>query len=105
MTATSPLVLKIGEESGGWDGAHDPSGGIVVTRSLVATPPPPPTRSFVEPDPLDVRLHAPTKDTVIVWVAGPIRRADAHLLAYGPADAVLAVLAARTTEAPMENAQ
>jgi anti-anti-sigma regulatory factor len=165
MTATSPLVLKIGEESGGWD---------VVTRSLVATPPPPPTHSFVEPDPLDVRLHAPTKDTVIVWVAGPIRRADAplltlrvrqqferavhvildlssvtwletavaadlraleahadsrgcrlhiagaenaavaepllhleaaHLLVYGPADAVLAVLAARTTEAPMENAQ
>ena len=80
MTATSPLVLKIGEESSGWDGAHDPSGGIVVTRSLVATPPPPPTRSFVEPDPLDVRLHAPTTDTVIVWVAGPIRRSDAPLL-------------------------
>jgi MFS superfamily sulfate permease-like transporter len=32
------------------------------------------------PDPLDVRLHAPTTDTVIVWVAGPIRRADAPLL-------------------------
>jgi anti-anti-sigma regulatory factor len=174
MTATSPLVLKIGEESGGWDGAHDPSGGIVVTRSLVATPPPPPTRSFVEPDPLDVRLHAPTTETVIVWVAGPIRRADAplltlrvrqqceravhvildlssvtwldsavaadlraleahadscgcrlhiagaenpavaepllqldstHQLANGPADAVLAVLAAHTVEAPMENGE
>jgi anti-anti-sigma regulatory factor len=174
MTATSPLVLKIGEESSGWDSAHDPSGGIVVTRSLVATPPPPPTRSFVEPDPLDVRLHAPTTDTVIVWVAGPIRRADAplltlrvrqqfgraehvildlssvswldpavaadlraleahadsrgcrlhiagaenpavaepllhldstHQLANGPADAVLAVLAAHTVEAPMENAE
>jgi anti-anti-sigma regulatory factor len=174
MTATSPLVLKIGEESGGWDGSHDPSGGIVVTRSMVATPPPPATRSFVEPDPLDVRLHAPTTDTVIVWVAGPIRRADAplltlrvrqqferavhvildlssvtwldpavaadlralearadsrgcrlhiagaenpavaepllhldstHQLANGPADAVLAVLAAHTVEAPMENAE
>jgi anti-anti-sigma regulatory factor len=174
MTATSPLVLKIDEESGRWGGSHDPCGGIVVTRSLVAAPSPPPTQSFAEPDPLDVRLHAPTKDVVIVWVAGPIRRADsplltlrvrqqfdravhvildlssvtwldtavaadlraleahahsrgcrlhiagaenaavaepllhldaAHLLAYGPADAVLAVLAARTTEAPMENAQ
>jgi anti-anti-sigma regulatory factor len=174
MTATSPLVLKIDEESGRWGGSHDPCGGIVVTRSLVAAPSPPPTQSFVEPDPLDVRLHAPTKDVVIVWVAGPIRRADsplltlrvrqqfdravhvildlssvtwldtavaadlraleahahsrgcrlhiagaenaavaepllhveaAHLLANGPADAVLAVLAARTTEALMENAQ
>jgi anti-anti-sigma regulatory factor len=174
MTATSPLVLKIGEESGGWDGVHDPSGGNVVTRSLVATPPPPPTKSFVEPDPLDVRLHAPTTDTVIVWVAGPIRRVDApllrlrvrqqferavhvildlssvtwldpvvaadlraleahadsrgcrlhiagaenpavaepllhldstHQLANGPADAVLAVLAAHTVEAPLENAE
>jgi MFS superfamily sulfate permease-like transporter len=47
--------------------------------SLVATPPPAPTQSF-EPDPLDVRLHAPTTDTVIVWVAGPIRQADAPLL-------------------------
>jgi hypothetical protein len=51
-----------------------------VTLSLVATPAPTPTESFVEPDPLDVRLHAPTADTVIVWVAGPIRRADAPLL-------------------------
>jgi anti-anti-sigma regulatory factor len=50
-----------------------------VTLSLVATPPAAPTQSF-EPDPLDVRLHAPTTDTVIVWVAGPIRRADAPLL-------------------------
>jgi anti-anti-sigma regulatory factor len=50
-----------------------------VTLSLVATPSPAPTQSF-EPDPLDVRLHAPTTDTVIVWVAGPIRRADAPLL-------------------------
>jgi anti-anti-sigma regulatory factor len=52
---------------------------IVVTLSLVATPSPAPTQSF-EPDLLDVRLHAPTTDTVIVWVAGPIRRADAPLL-------------------------
>ena len=58
---------------------HDPSGWIVVTLSLVAAPPPAPTQS-IEPDPLDVRLHAPTTDTVIVWVAGPIRRADAPLL-------------------------
>jgi MFS superfamily sulfate permease-like transporter len=50
-----------------------------VTLSLVATPPPAPMQS-IEPDPLDVRLHAPTTDTVIVWVAGPIRRADAPLL-------------------------
>ena len=50
-----------------------------MTLSLVATPPPAPTQS-VEPDQLDVRLHAPTTDTVIVWVAGPIRRADAPLL-------------------------
>ncbi|WP_232668835.1 hypothetical protein [Pseudonocardia sp. TRM90224] len=49
-----------------------------MTRSLVATPAPAPTQSFAtqsfatqsyEPDPLDVRLHAPTTDTVIVWVA------------------------------------
>jgi len=59
---------------------HDPSGRIIVTLSLVATPPAAPTQSF-EPDTLDVRLHAPTTDTVIVWVAGPIRRADAPLLA------------------------
>lgn len=51
-----------------------------MTLSLVATPARVPTPSFVEPDPLDVRLHAPTTDTVIVWVAGPIRRADAPLL-------------------------
>jgi MFS superfamily sulfate permease-like transporter len=50
-----------------------------VTLSPVATPLPAPTPAF-EPDPLDVRLHAPTTDTVIVWVAGPIRRADASLL-------------------------
>ncbi|QYN38993.1 hypothetical protein K1T35_18400 [Pseudonocardia sp. DSM 110487] len=50
-----------------------------MTLSLVATPPPAATQSF-EPDLLDVRLHAPTPDTVIVWVAGPIRRADAPLL-------------------------
>jgi ABC-type transporter Mla MlaB component len=29
---------------------------------------------------LDVRLHAPTPDTVIVWVAGPLRRSTAPLL-------------------------
>jgi MFS superfamily sulfate permease-like transporter len=50
-----------------------------MTLLVVATPPPAPTESF-EPDPLDIRLHAPTPDTVIVWVAGPIRRADAPLL-------------------------
>ena len=50
-----------------------------MTLSLVATPPPAPTQS-IEPDPLDVGLHAPTTDTVIVWVASPIRRADAPLL-------------------------
>jgi MFS superfamily sulfate permease-like transporter len=50
-----------------------------VTLSLVATPLSAPTQS-IEPDPLDVRLHAPTTDTVIVWVAGPIRRADAPLM-------------------------
>src|SRR5439155_3348351 len=33
-----------------------------------------------EPAPLDIRLHAPTTDTVIVWVAGPLRLADAPLL-------------------------
>jgi anti-anti-sigma regulatory factor len=34
-----------------------------------------------EPDePLDVRLHAPSPDTVIVWVAGPLRRSTAPLL-------------------------
>jgi MFS superfamily sulfate permease-like transporter len=50
-----------------------------MTLLVVATPPIAPTESF-EPDPLDIRLHAPTTDTVIVWVAGPIRRADAPLL-------------------------
>jgi ABC-type transporter Mla MlaB component len=30
---------------------------------------------------LDVRLHAPTPDTVIVWVAGPLHRSTAPLLA------------------------
>jgi anti-anti-sigma regulatory factor len=50
-----------------------------VTLSMVAMPAPAPARSF-EPDPLDVRLYAPTTDTVIVWVDGPIRRADAPLL-------------------------
>jgi ABC-type transporter Mla MlaB component len=29
----------------------------------------------------DVRLHAPTPDTVIVWVAGPLHRSTAPLLA------------------------
>ena len=58
---------------------HDPSGRFVVRLSLVATPPPAPTQS-IEPDPLDVRLHAPTTDTVIVWVDGPIRWADTPLL-------------------------
>ena len=67
--------------------AARPPAGLVAScgpRSLVATPTPAPTHSFAtqsfEPDPLDVRLHAPTTDTVIVWVAGPIRRADAPLL-------------------------
>jgi anti-anti-sigma regulatory factor len=46
---------------------------------MVAAPAPAPARSFA-PDPLDVRLYAPTTDTVIVWLAGPIRRADAPLL-------------------------
>lgn len=50
-----------------------------MTLSMVAAPAPASARSF-EPDPLDVRLYAPTTDTVIVWVAGPIRRADAPLL-------------------------
>jgi anti-anti-sigma regulatory factor len=34
----------------------------------------------VEPDLLDVRLHAPTPDVVIVWVAGPVGRASAPQL-------------------------
>jgi ABC-type transporter Mla MlaB component len=31
-------------------------------------------------DSLDVRLHAPTPDTVIVWLAGPLRRSTMPLL-------------------------
>ena len=34
----------------------------------------------LESDLLDVRLHAPAHDIVIVWVAGPVSRASAPLL-------------------------
>jgi anti-anti-sigma regulatory factor len=45
---------------------HSPRGAFTITE---------------EPDePLDVRLHAPSPDTVIVWVAGPLRRSTAPLL-------------------------
>jgi anti-anti-sigma regulatory factor len=44
--------------------------------------PRPGERAEDEPDDeLDVRLHAPTPDTVIVWVAGPLRRSTAYLFA------------------------
>ena len=39
-----------------------PAGGVVMTLSLVATPHPEPAQSF-EADPLDIRLHAPTRNT------------------------------------------
>lgn len=47
------------------------------TPSRVPSP-----RSRAEPaEPLDVRLHAPTPEAVIVWVAGRLHRANAPLLA------------------------
>jgi hypothetical protein len=50
-----------------------------MTLSLVA-PPAEADRGSPERDRLDVRLHAPTPDTVIVWVAGAISPSNAPLL-------------------------
>jgi MFS superfamily sulfate permease-like transporter len=51
-----------------------------MTLSLI--PPMPSEAASASPDPdlLDVRLHAPTPDTVIVWVAGAVGPASAPLL-------------------------
>jgi hypothetical protein len=51
-----------------------------MTLSLIPSMPPEATSGSLEPDPLDVRLHAPTPDTVIVWVAGQVDHASATLL-------------------------
>jgi len=58
----------------------------VAPPKLAVVPPPRPAHSTIEkpggPDSaLDVRLHAPTPDAVIVWVAGALHRATAPLLA------------------------
>jgi hypothetical protein len=51
-----------------------------MTLSLVR-PPAGAARGSTELDQLDVRLHAPTSDTVIVWVAGAVGPASAPRLA------------------------
>jgi anti-anti-sigma regulatory factor len=53
----------------------------VVTLSLIPSMSSEPACGSLEPDLLDVRLHAPTPDTVIVWVAGAVGSASTPLLA------------------------
>ena len=59
---------------------HHPVRARVAT-ALIDRPPRRPYAIRDEPDePMDVRLYAPTPDTVIVWVAGPLRRTTSPLL-------------------------
>jgi hypothetical protein len=51
-----------------------------MTLSLIRPMPFEAACASLEPDLLDVRLHAPTPDTVIVWVAGAVGPASAPLL-------------------------
>jgi hypothetical protein len=51
-----------------------------MTLSLIPSMPSEAPVGSPEPDLLDVRLHAPTPDTVIVWVAGAVGHASAPLL-------------------------
>jgi MFS superfamily sulfate permease-like transporter len=52
----------------------------VVTLSLVPSMSAEAASGSLESELLDVRLHAPTHDIVIVWVAGPVGSASAPLL-------------------------